>query len=265
MVCNSVVAQEQTTPYCSSNNSTLFGIGGVNLYDTYLSPLKYDGISFRIINERMKRMSWFDNKFSRQQTIDINISSADNPAKNATEYSIIGDYRLGGHYNLYKSELFKLSGGALFNINGGVIYNQRNSNNPASAKLNSNINLSVIGFYYWKNLTFRGQLDSPIAGVLFSPHYGQSYYEISLGNSVGVVNFASLHNQRALRSYFTVDIPISKISLRVGYMGSFYQTRVHNITSHIYSNNFVIGLVSESINISGSKIKETKIINSSYY
>lgn len=251
--------------FYSTNKATMIGVGSANLYDTYLSPLKYRGTSWQLLDERMKRTSWFNHKFTRQQTININVCTTDNPAGNAREYAIMGLYMIGGHYNLYNDEKFRISVGGLLNLTGGVIYNERNSNNPASAKLNSNINLSLIGFYHWKKITFRGQFDTPVAGILFSPHYGQSYYEISLGNSVGVVNFASLHNQRALRSYFTADIPISKISLRIGYLGSFYQTKVHNITSHIYSNSFIIGLVSESINISGNKIKTTKIIDSSYY
>lgn len=263
---NTVCAEStDSTRYYSTNKTTSFSIGSSNMYDTYLSPLKYKGTSFRLIDERMKKTSWFNDRFTRQQIIDLEVTSTQNPAGNAREYSIMGQYNWGGHYNLYKTDRFRFSVGALWNISAGVIYNQRNSNNPASAKAHSNINLSLIGFYNWKKITFRGQLDSPMFGILFSPHYGQSYYEISLGNSVGVVNFASIHNQRALRSYFTADIPISKISLRVGYLGSFYQTKVHDITSHIYSNSFVIGFVSESINLSGNKIKTNKIIDSSYY
>lgn len=263
---NSICAQDiDSIRYYSTNKATSFAIGNSNMYDTYLSPLKYKGTSFRLVDERMKRTSWFNHRFTRQQIIDLEFSSTNNPAGNAREYTIMGQYNLGGHYNLYRTDQFRFLIGALWNITAGVIYNQRNSNNPASAKAHSNINLSLMAFYNWKKVTFRGQIDTPLLGILFSPHYGQSYYEISLGNSVGVVNFASIHNQRALRSYFTADIPISKISLRVGYLGSFYQTKVHDINTHIYSNSFVIGLVSESINLSGNKIKTNKIINSSYY
>ena len=91
------------------------------------------------------------------------------------------------------------------------------------------------------------QVGTPFLGVLLSRGDGQSYYEISLGNSVGVVNFASLHNQRALRNYLTVDIPIDKYTIRVGYLGSWYQTKVHDIQAHHYTNSFVIGFPIEGI------------------
>lgn len=249
----------------STNNATIIGVGNSNLLDTYLSPLKYTGTSIRLMHERMKKSSWFDNKCTQQQLIDLEVSKTRNPYQNADQLSFLLGYTFGGHYNLIKTEKFRFSTGGLWNISGGVLYNQRNSNNPASARAYSNIQLSAIAFYNWKSVTFRGQIDAPIMGVVFSPHYGQSYYEISLGNSVGVVNFASLHNQRALRTYLTADIPVSKVSIRVGYLGSFYQTKIHDLQTHNYSSSFVIGLVRESINLSGNKIRANKSIDSSFY
>jgi len=259
------VCAQDNEKYYSTNKATSIGIGSSNIYDTYLSPLKYKGYSIRLLNERMKKRSWFNNNFTSQQLIELEFASVDNPAKNANEYSLLLGYTFGGHHNLYRTDKFRFSAGGLWNITGGVLYNQRNSNNPASARAYSNIHLSAIAFYDWKTITFRGQLDIPVLGVLFSPEYSQSYYEISLGNSVKIVNFASLHNQRAMRAYFTADIPVSKVTLRVGYLGSFYQTKIHNLQTHNYSHSFMLGLVSESINLSGNKIKTNKIIDSSYY
>ncbi|NDW09249.1 DUF3316 domain-containing protein [Dysgonomonas sp. 520] len=264
---NSVAQQEQDTVYLTSkpsNNATLFGIGTSSLYDTYLSILKYKGTSFRLMNERMRRTSWFGGKFNKQQTINLEFAMAENPAKNADEYWLMLDYSIGGHYNFYKTDKLKLSAGALWNTAAGVLYNQRNSNNPASARAYTNIQLSALALYNWKFMTFRWQMDTPVAGCLFSPKFGQSYYEISLGNSVGLVNFASLHNQRALRNYISVDFPINKYSIRVGYLGSFYQTKVNSIQTHTYSNSFMIGIVSESINLGGKKIDKSKV-KSCYY
>ena len=249
-----------------SNNATLIGVGKTNMYDTYLSPLEYRGTSFRLINEKMKRMSWFNGKFTRQQTIEVEFATGDNPAKNAREYWFTANYNWGGHYNFLKTDRFRFSAGAIWNTTGGILYNERNSNNPASGRIYTNINLSAIAFYQWKFVTVRWQLDSPVIGMLFSPNYGQSYYEMSLGNTVGTVNFASLHNQRALRNYITVDFPVNNITLRIGYLGSYYQTKVNSLQTHNYSNSFVIGIVSESISLSGKKIKKNKhIIDSSYY
>lgn len=258
---------QQDTVFLSNkptNNATLIGIGPANIYDSYLSILEYKGTSFRIMNERMRQTSWFGGKFNKQQIISLELASAENPAKTSDELWLLLDYNLGGHYNFYKTNKLKLSAGGLWNLSAGVLYNQRNSNNPASARLYSNLNLSFLSLYNWKRFTFRWQIDTPIAGVLFSPQYGQSYYEMSLGNSVEIFNFASLHNQRALKNYLTVDVPLDRFSIRFGYLGSFYQTKVNHIQTHHYTNNFMIGIVSESINLSGKNIKKSKVI-SSYY
>ena len=74
-----------------------------------------------------------------------------------------------------------------------------------------------------------------------------------LGNSVEAINFASLHNQRSLRNYLTIDIPLNKYIIRLGYMGTYYQTKVHNIQTHQYTHSFVIGFPIEGIKISRKK------------
>lgn len=230
-----------------TSNTIQAAIGSASMYDTYLSPLTYTGTSIRIMNEQMRRTTWFNNNFYKQQIIDLEAAKGDSPAKNVTEYWLLGNYRLGGHYRVYGNGNFFINAGGLWDIAGGVLYNERNGNNPVSARAYSNLNLSVMASYKIKWAAFRWQLDTPFAGVLFSPHYGQSYYEMSLGNSVGIVNFASLHNQRALRNYFTVDIPINTYIIRIGYLGTFYQTKVNDLQTHHYSNSIVIGFPIEGV------------------
>ena len=61
---------------------------------------------------------------------------------------------------------------------------------------------------------------------MFSPHYGQSYYEIfSLGNSSGVVKFTSLHNQPSLRRMLTADFPVGRAKMRFAYIWDAQQSQ----------------------------------------
>lgn len=231
----------------TTNNAFSFAIGSANMYDTYLSPLEYKSISLKGAYEQMRRTTWFNYRFYKQQVIEVELAKGDNPAKNASEYYFLANYRIGGHYRILEHEKFRLGIGGLWDVNAGVLYNERNGNNPATARAYTNLNISAIASYKLKWFALRWQLDTPFAGILFSPKYGQSYYEISLGNTVDVVNFASFHNQRALRNYFSVDIPISKYIIRVGYQGLYYQTKVHNIQTHHYTNSFVIGFPLEGV------------------
>lgn len=266
-LCGSVALAQNDTillakPLWAVNKTTSIGYGSASVYDSYLSPLEYKGNSYAFLHERVSRTHFLDNKLIKQQQFSLNLTSSENPAKNATAYSVIGEYRLGAHYPVWEKGRFRLRAGGVWNLGGGVIYNERNSNNPASAKVYTNLNVSVQSFLRWKSLLLRWQLDTPVAGVFFTPEYGQSYYEISLGNYPNAVHFASVHNQRAVLSYFSADFPLSNWTIRLGLQSSFYQTSANNLVSHLYTHNILIGLVSESLNLSGKKLKKTKIFKS---
>lgn len=264
--------KKEETAYVSSNipniptiniyktlNTFMISAGSANMYDTYLSPLEYKGFSIRLMYEMMRRTSWFDYKFYKQQLIELEFASGQNPAKNVKEYWGRLRYQLGGHYAFYNSDNLRLAAGGFWDVNVGGLYNERNGNNPATARVYTNLNLSFMASYKWKKYAIRWQMNTPFAGMLFSPKYGQSYYEISLGNTVGLVNFASFHNQRSLRNLVTVDIPINSFMIRVGYLGDWYQTKVNSVQTHHYTHSFVIGFPIEGVK---SSVKKNKVINS---
>ena len=81
---------------------------------------------------------------------------------------------------------------------------------------------------------------------MFSPHYGQSYYEIfTLGNSDGVIQFTSLHNQPSVRQMLSIDFPVRYAKLRFSYMADLQQSDVNNIKTHTYSHVFMVGFVKD--------------------
>ncbi|OJU38542.1 MAG: hypothetical protein BGN96_03215 [Bacteroidales bacterium 45-6] len=249
-------------PLWAVNKATSIGYGSASVYDSYLSPLEYNGNSYSFLHERVSRTHLLNDRLVKQQLFGLNLTSTENPAKNATTYSAIAEYRLGAHYPVWQRGNFRFRAGGVWNLGGGVVYNQRNSNNPASAKAYTNLNVSVQSFFRWKSLLLRWQLDTPVVGVFFTPEYGESYYEVSLGNYPNAVHFASIHNQRALLSYFSADFPVSNWTIRLGLQSSLYQTRANSLVSHLYTHNILIGLVSESLNLSGKRLKKTKIFKS---
>lgn len=254
----------------STNDATMIGIGGYNVKDTYLSPLKYTGWGLRVSNERMKVVALCNYNVSRQQFINVDLSSTRNPAETATNFTGFVDYSLGYHYRFSPVENLKLLAGVSARAQLGFIYNTRNGNNPASAKADIDLNLSAMAIYTFKiknyPLTIRYQIETPFAGVLFSPHYGQSYYEIfTLGNYDGVVQFSSFHNRLALRNYLTLDIPVSRFTIRTGLLNSSFRTNVHGLNSHVISNTFMIGIVKEFVSLGGKRLNKKSKYNSAYY
>ena len=262
--------EEPTEPV---NAATLIGIGGYNLMDTYLTPgsrIPYTGWGLRVMNERTK-MTWLaDHRISRQQIFNADIASIRNGAGTTQAFSGFLDYTLGYHYHFHPIPALKLLAGASVHAMGGFIYCTRVSNNPASAKADLDLNLSAQAVYNFQirnyPLTLRYQVEIPFIGILFSPHYGQSYYEIfDRGNKSGIVPFTSFHNKLAMKNYLTVDFPVGKFTFRAGYLNSLYYLDVNQIQSHIISHSFVIGFVREFIAFGGRKMQQTSKHNSVYY
>ena len=230
--------------------ATMYGVGLTNVFDTYLSPQEYTGIDFRVSRESMRMTRWMDGRLSLQSFFQADLGYTRNKADNNNTFSALANWNYGRHYNFPITGNFKLLAGGLADLNGGFIYNLRNTNNPASAR--AYINLDVSGMAIWnlriKNypLTLRYQVNLPLMGVMFSPHYGQSYYEIfSLGNSSGVVKFTSLHNQPSLRQMLTADFPVRRAKMRFAYIWDAQQSHVNDIKTHTYSHVFMVGFVKE--------------------
>jgi hypothetical protein len=270
MVCRLAGQGDEEEIPRSMNEGTLLGFGTSNIKDTYLSPFNYNGWGARILNERMKTISAGKGRFSRQQIINVDITSTKNPAENVNDFGAFVDYSLSYHYRIPIGSSFKLLTGLSAHLMGGFIYNTRNGNNPLSAKVDIDLGLSVMMLYGLriKNLplTLRYQAELPFGGIFFSPPYGISYYEMfNEGNTSDVIAFNSFRNKFAMKNYFTVDIPIRRFALRLGYLNSLYYSDTNEINTHIISHSFMIGWVKEFIVLGGKRSNNKSRVNSSYY
>lgn len=242
------------------NRAVSYGIGYANIFDTYLSPQEYKGIDFRVLRESFRMTKWFDGNVSMQNLLQANISYTHNRADNNNTLSGLLNWNIGLHYQFRLNPKFKILAGALLDTNLGFVYNLRNGNNPASAKLYTNLAPSALAIWRTKiknyPLILRYQVNVPLIGFMFSPHYGQSYYEIfSVGNDSGVVRFTSLHNQPALRQFFTVDLPIRSTTMRLSYICDIQQSKVNQIKTHSYTHNFMVGFVTEMFKVRPAQTK----------
>ena len=229
--------------------STLFGVGHSNVFETYLSPLEYTGTEVRFLHESMRMTRLLGGKVSGQSLIQVNASYNKNISQTAEMYAGLVNWSYALHYQFrMNDDKLKILVGPMLDLNGGVVYNRRNSNNPAQAKAYGGLGASGMLIYKFRiaryPLTVRYQANLPLLGVMFSPEYGESYYEnFSLGNGGRNVVFTSLHNNPSLRQMVTLDFPIRNVTMRVGYVCDIQQSKVNNLKSHAYSHDFMIGFV----------------------
>lgn len=248
MSCAGVLAQDSLSHDKYIVRSVMVGAGKTNAYDTYLSPLEYRGPELRFMHESMRMTRLMGGRVSAQRIVQVNASSTDNISKSGKSYSGMFNWTYALHYQYNVDDRLKILFGPMLDLNGGFIYNTRNSNNPAQAKVYGSIDASAMAIYKLRigryPMTLRYQANIPFIGVMFSPEYGQSYYEIfSLKHSGNNVLFTSFHNAPTVRQMLTLDFPIGKTIMRVGYLYDIQQAKVNNLKSHFYSHNFMIGFV----------------------
>jgi hypothetical protein len=89
----------------------------------------------------------------------------------------------------------------------------------------------------------RYELALPLAGIQFSPNYGQSYYEIfNKGNYDHNIVFTSIAAFQ-LRHQLSLDIPVAqRTSLRIGYLGDIRQATPNNLKQHQWYNAVIVGV-----------------------
>lgn len=239
--CDTIPDNEITT------SVKMLGIGTTNVLDTYISPEKYTGNEIRYISliDKMK----IGSRWSTTMINQGDVSYTKNRSADGDEISGMYNFAYGCHYNwsLCSGNL-RLQAGGLADLNIGFIYNTRSGNNPAEARCYLNITPSGAAEYdmHIHNHIYmlRYSLQLPLVGVMFSPNYGQSYYEIfSKGDYDHNIVPTTFISSPSFRQMLTVDFNICHTTLRVGYLGDYQQSKVNNLKTHIYTNSLVIGIV----------------------
>ena len=257
-------------PLTAAAQSHMIGIGPSRILDTYISQEKYSGVGITYLYIRAGKKP--NKRWQNNIEHEVDLSKTRDRSHTTS--------MLEGNYNLYWGRVatvasmtsrtsrtsegeetsmtsmasissqpsFLLQAGLAANVNLGFLYDMSTSNNPAQARFALNlmpVGIATYGFdMKEQHFSLRYELNLPLVGLMFSPNYGQSYYEIfSRGNydhNIVPTTFVSAPNFRQL---LTLDWQVSeKWAVRVGYLGNYQQADVNHLKSHIYTHRFVIGV-----------------------
>lgn len=229
-------------------------IGAASIADSYLSPITYNGWTTAFAYERMQAMKFDPQNWVMQLIARFSIDRTRNIADNATSWRFDGSLSWGMLHRWKILPGLTLAAGASTGIDAGCIYNQRNSNNPASAKFAWTVNATAYLAYNTKigkiPVTLRYQPEIPLAGIFFSPDYDELYYEIYLGNHSNLSHFAWPGNRFVVSNNISADIHFGATSLRIGYRHYSLSSEANKIVTNIHSHSFIVGISGEWLSLS---------------
>ncbi|MDE6118121.1 MAG: DUF3316 domain-containing protein [Duncaniella sp.] len=231
--------------------------GSAHLADTYLTPLKYSGWHAGLDYSRYQAMKFAPKDWSMRLHFNLGLDRTDNPARNATMWSVMLTADWGMMRKFRPLSGLTLAVGGSTGIEAGCLYNARNGNNPVSAKASWTVNLTGYAAYRLNigrlPVTLMYHPTLPVTGVFFSPDYGELYYEIYLGNTSGLAHCAWWGNYFQLDNLLTADLHLGDTSLRVGYRGKIFSSHVNDITTNIFTHSVVLGVSGDWISVNPRK------------
>lgn len=228
-------------------NAQMISVGGTDILDTYLSPEKYTGTEVRYISHTVRERE--NRRWSRLLVHQGSFSAVESRSGDGNEIAGMYTFSYGAHRNWHLlGGRLSLKAGAQADVSAGFLYNTRNGNNPAQARLALNISPSAGATYRFRlfghTSSLRYEVCTPLLGVMFSPNYGQSYYEIfTNGDYDHNVVPTTIASTPSLRQMLTLDFTLRRTTLRIGWLGDWRQAEVNNLKYHEYSNMLVIGIV----------------------
>lgn len=247
-------------------------IGSALLNDTYLTPLKYSGMTFALAYERMQAMRFDPERWIMQLRGRLAVDNTENPARNATMWNL-GFEVSWGMMRRFRPEAVagvQLFAGGFTELDLGALYLSRNGNNPVSAKAAWSVGVTAAVVYNMKigrlPVMLRYQPAIPVTGAFFSPDYGELYYEIYLGNHSGLAHAAWWGNYFRMDNLLTADLRFGSTALRLGYHADILSTKVNGIVARRIVHAFTVGISGEWLSVprSGRISSQAKIISAIY-
>ena len=245
MILHAQTDSDATPSAPVKEKATMLAIGSADILDTYLSPELYSGTALSIMTTAARHRA--GSPLTREQLWTIRFTDAENRAANSNHLGGFLNYQYSWRYRIPCQQV-DLQVGPMAEALLGGLYNTRNGNNPAQLYANAALGAVLTAgkdfTLFKKHIHARYHASMPLLGAAFTPQYGQSYYEIfTRGSYDHNIVVTSPTNAASLRHMLTLDIPVWRHTLRIGYLGEYRQRDANNIKTHDYAHMLIIGYV----------------------
>lgn len=258
-------AQEKEYNLITQNYS--YGLSFLDIADSYLSPLRYDGDALRF--QRESRQFFRDRTdLSSYNSFLLMGGSATNPANTAVMMLASMNLGYGIHYHFYLNDNMRILAGGIWDFDLGFKMISRNVNNPANLDLATNLNLSGIFRLLIptskRTMLLDVSIQNPFIGCMFIPENGATYYEMFTIDSsqTKMFHLSSLHNRVGYKAGIAFCFPLKKTTWRAQFN---YQNLRYTANNAFYLRNelsFSIGCSYDIYRFSGRTDKAPENFNS---
>ena len=228
-------------------------IGRTSVLATYLSPLHYTGNQTALSGSWSKAMPFSPENAVMEFDADMNFCNLLNPAQTARMVGLYGGFSWDMSWRKRLPKDFQITAGGGVGIEGGAYYLLRNSNNPVEAIANVSLLLtaSVSKHFMIGRLPIlvADRVKLPSLGVFFNPEYGETYYEIYLGNHKGLAHAGWWGNNFRIDNLLSLTLDFGKTAMTVGYRFKANTQWANNLNTKIFTHYFVIGIVPHGIGL----------------
>ena len=221
-------------------------IGGATLADTYLTPMRYHGTRLALSGGWKKRLPAAPERLSMMFDADIEGAFTTNPVGNARMYLLEADFDWGMLYHFYPAQGWTIAAGASVGFDAGVMYLPRNGNNPASAIADLHLSLNARADLQTRirrvPVVVADAVTLPSLSAFFTPQFGESYYEIYLGNRDSLAHAGWWGNRFGIDNLLSADFIFGRRALTVGYRYRIDTSWANSLSSRRESHSLVIGV-----------------------
>lgn len=222
-------------------------IGSRKAIATYLSPFSYQGNGFGVSGYWTKMLPVNPEHLAMNFDVRGNLGNLLNKARNAREIEIDGFFSWGMEWKKRLPYNFIIGAGGNVGLYGGVLYLPRNGNNPVSAQFATGIGITASAGWHTVigklPVLVTDRLTMPLMSGFFMPGYGETYYEIYLGNRNGLAHFGWFGNRVGIDNLLGVTLDFGRTSMQVGYRFTMQNAQANNLVTRIYGHSLVIGVV----------------------